>query len=311
MVVFAVSGITGQVGSAVARTLLAEKRRVRAVLRDAKKGPPWAVRGCQVALADMNDAASLADAFSGTEGVFVMLPPIFDPSPGFPEARAIVAALRSALERARPNKVVCLSTVGAQVKRSNLLTQLTILEHELGDLPMPVTFLRPAWFMENFAWDVAPARDDGVIHSFLQPLDKRLPMVATADVGRVAAELLLEDWSGTRIVELEGPRRIAPITVASTFSQILGRPVGIEAVPRAQWETLFRSQGMKHPEPRMQMLDGFNAGWIDFEGGESHTLKGKVELEAVLKGLAAASRTQRRKADVQRGNVLRAIPPGR
>jgi hypothetical protein len=38
----------------------------------------------------------------GREGVFVLVPPNFDPQPGFPEARAIGAALRSALETARP-----------------------------------------------------------------------------------------------------------------------------------------------------------------------------------------------------------------
>ena len=33
------------------------------------------------------------------------------------------------------------------------------------------------------------------------------------------------------------------------------------------------------------MLDGFNAGWIAFEGGEAGSLKGNVDLEEVLKGL--------------------------
>lgn len=149
---YAVVGITGQVGGAVARKLLADRQRVRAVLRDANRGLPWAVRGCEMARADLHDAKSLTAAFDGVEGVFAMLPTLFDPSPGFPEARAMIASLSSALAAARPPRVVCLSTVGAQARRQNLLTQLTILEQELGELPLPVTFLRPAWFMENFAW---------------------------------------------------------------------------------------------------------------------------------------------------------------
>jgi hypothetical protein len=59
----------------------------------------------------------------------------------------------------------------------------------------------------------------------------------------------------------------------------------MDAVPRASWEQLFRSQGMKNPEPRIRMLDGFNEGWIDFEGGAIGTRKGVVTLEAVLKKL--------------------------
>ena len=140
--------------------------------------------------------------------------------------------------------------------------------------------------MDNFAWDIAPARTTGVVSSFLQPLDRHFPMVATEDVGRVAAELLQDDRTGRRVVELEGPRRIAPVEVARALSEVLGRAVRADAVPRDKWEALFTSQGMKHPKPRIEMLDGFNEGWIDFEGGESHTLKGRIELKAVLETLS-------------------------
>jgi uncharacterized protein YbjT (DUF2867 family) len=282
---YAITGITGQVGGAVARALLAEDRPVRAVVRDAGKGALWQQRGCEVAVADVNDTRALAAAFAGTEGVFVLIPPLFDPKPGFPEVRVIVAALRSALEAARPARVVCLSTIGAQATRPNLLNQLAIMEQTLGDLQMPIAFLRAAWFIENSAWDVAPARDAGVIPSFLQPLDRPVPMVATADIGRVGAELLQQSWSGQRVVELEGPRRVTPNDVAAAFSKILARPVRMEAVPRNTWATLFESQGMKNPTPRIQMLDGFNEGWIEFESGEEGSTKGTVELETVLEGL--------------------------
>jgi uncharacterized protein YbjT (DUF2867 family) len=241
--------------------------------------------GCSVAIAEMNDAKALTAAFKDATGVFILLPPIFDPSPGFPETRATIMALQSALEAARPAKVVCLSTIGAQATQENLLSQLGLMEQSLGELPMPTTFLRPAWFMENCSWDVAPARETGVIHSFLQPLDKPLAMVATADVGRVAAELLQENWSGHRIVELQGPTRIAPVDIAATFTDLLGRSVKVQAVPRETWETLFRSQGMTNPLPRMQMLDGFNQGWLDFEYGEANRRKGRITLKEVLSAL--------------------------
>jgi uncharacterized protein YbjT (DUF2867 family) len=282
---YAIMGVTGQIGGVVASTLLAARLPVRAVVRDASKGRAWADRGCELALANIEDAASLTAAFRAAEGVFVLAPPNFDPSPDFPEARAIGVALRTALEAARPGRVVYLSTIGAQATRPNLLTQHTIIEQAIGASPVPITFLRPAWFMENSSWDVAPARGPGVIPSFLQPLDRPVPMVATAEIGRVAAELLQETWSGRRVVELEGPRRVTPNDIGATFAELLGRPVRMEVVPRESWETLFKSQGMKNPLPRIQMLDGFNEGWIDFELGEAGSRKGSVALETVLKGL--------------------------
>jgi uncharacterized protein YbjT (DUF2867 family) len=281
---YAVTGITGNVGGETARALLAAGRTVRAVVRDAGKGATWAAKGCEVAVADLGDSESLARAFAGTEGVFAMVPPVFDPGLDFPEARAAAANLYAALEKARPGRVVYLSTIGAQAKESNLLTQHTIIEDVLRELPAPVTFLRPGWFMENFAWDVPSARN-GAISSFLQPLDRRQPMVATADIGQLAAGLLAENWRGHRVVELEGPRRVSPQDAADAFSELLGREVRAEIVPRASWESLFRAQGMKNPEPRIRMLDGFNEGWMEFEGGQSGSRKGKVELKTVLKEL--------------------------
>jgi NAD(P)H dehydrogenase (quinone) len=282
---FAITGVTGNVGGQVARNLLAAKQPVRAVMRDVRKGEVWAQLGCELAGADINDAAELTAAFLGADGAFVLVPPNFDPLPDFPEARAIADTLRSALEVARPRRVVYLSTIGAQATQSNLLTQHTIIEQALRDLPMPIVFLRPAWFMENFMWDVAPATSKGVVPSFLQPLDKMYPMVATADIARAAAELLQEKWTGRRVVELEGPHRVTPNEVAAAFTNLLGRPVKMEAVPRATWEALFKSQGMKNPTPRIQMLDGFNEGWIEFENGEAGSRKGSVEIETVLKTL--------------------------
>jgi uncharacterized protein YbjT (DUF2867 family) len=284
---FAVTGITGQVGGATARTLLDTGLSVRAVMRDAAKGAAWRESGCEIALADMKDAAALTDALSGVDGIFVIMPPIFDPTPGFPEARAIITAVTKAIGVAKPSKVVCLSTIGAQATQLNLLNQLGLLEQALGAVQSPVCFLRAAWFMENAAWDVAPARDTGVVPSFLQPLDKPVPMVATADIGHLAATLLQEIWTGRRIVELEGPRRITPNRVAATFAEILGRPVRMEPVPRDTWEGLFASQGMKNPTPRARMLDGFNEGWIEFENGEQSSRKGRTELKTVLKQLLA------------------------
>jgi uncharacterized protein YbjT (DUF2867 family) len=282
---YAITGITGRIGGGVARALLAANQSVRAVVRDIGKGAAWAERGCELAVADMNDATTVTAAFKGVEGVFVLLPPNFDPTPGFPEARRMATAMQSALEAASPPKALFLSTIGAQATRSNLLTQLTIMEESLRELRMPITFLRPAWFVENYTWDVAAARANGVIPSFLQPLDKPVRMVATADVIRVAATLLQETGSDQRIVELEGPRRVTPNEIAAAFSNILGRPVRAEVVPRETWEELFKSQGMKNPLPRIRMLDGFNEGWIEFEGGVDGSLKGNVSFDTVLQAI--------------------------
>ena len=281
---YAVMGVTGKVGGAAARALLEAGAPVRAIVRDAKKGEAWSAQA-DVALADIHDTPALAAALAGCEGVFVMLPPMFDPSPGFPEAAAMISGLKAALLQAAPGRIVVLSTIGAEATQPNLLNQLGMLEQALADLPMPVTFLRAAWFIENAAWDVAPARDAGVIRSYLQPLDRPVPMISSEDVGRAAAALLQAPWAGHRVVELEAAERVTPLDLAQAFAEALGRPVRAEAVPRSEWETIFRAEGVRNPQPRMQMLDGFNAGWIDFPDRGAGARKGAISLKQAVAAL--------------------------
>lgn len=283
---FAITGITGQVGGKLAMELLSSGRQVRAVLRDEAKAAAWAARGCEIALADMDNADALRRAFTAVEGVFVLLPSNFDPAPGFPEVRRYLSALVEALRAAAPARVVCLSTIGAQATQENLLTQLQLVEQALSQLPMPVTFLRAAWFMENAAFDLDGARQHGVIPTFLQPTDKPVPMVATLDVARLAARLLQQESAAHRVVELEGPHRVSPDELAATFAKVLQKDVVANPVPRASWESLFRAQGMRNPQPRCRMLDGFNEGWIAFEHVPEH---GDTPLEAVLRAVVGTA----------------------
>ena len=164
-----------------------------------------------------------------------------------------------------------------------------MLEAALRALPLQLAILRPAWFIDNFAWDVASARETGIIHSFLQPTDKAFPMVAAKDVGRAAAELIQTEWTGVRVAELEGPRRLTPNDIAGTFASVIGKPVRAVPVPRDSWEGLFRAQGMKNPGPRMRMLDGFNEGWIVFQDDGRKAIKGRTDATEVIATLVAGT----------------------
>ncbi|MFM0290727.1 NmrA family NAD(P)-binding protein [Paraburkholderia megapolitana] len=284
---FAITGITGKVGGIVARSLLAKGLPVRAIVRDAEKGKPWADLGCEVAIAEIEDSDALASAFKGTDGVFFMTPPNYNPEPGFPQTQRNCVSVKRAIEIARPGKIVFLSTVGAHVSEPNLLNNSSMTEQMLSSVDVPVCMLRAAWFMENAAWDVEDARS-GVLSSFLQPLDHPIPMVAAKDIGHTAAALLTESWSGHRIVELEGPGRYSANDIAAGFSAALGSAVRVRAVPRDTWEALFKSQGMSYPMPRIRMIDGFNEGWIDFEGGNAIERRfGTIALDTVLRELVS------------------------
>jgi len=94
--------------------------------------------------------------------------------------------------------------------------------------------------------------------------------------------LLQEASEGHRVVELEGPARVSPADLARALGQALGRDVVAQPVPRAEWEALFRAQGMGNPVQRMRMIDGFNEGWIAFGAGAR---KGGTSVRCVIEGL--------------------------
>jgi NAD(P)H dehydrogenase (quinone) len=291
---FTIVGITGRVGGSTAGTLLAAGKKVRGIVRDKANAAHWAKQGVELLQGNLDDIAALTEAFRGSEGIFVMVPPYYAPTPGFPETRNIVAKIRAALAAAKPKKVVYLSSVGAQHEHDlGLITQSHILEEEMRTLPGANAFIRAAWFLENYEWDVQPAQQQGEMDLYLTP-DRSIPMVATQDIGELAAKTLQQEWTGNRILELEGPERYSPAAAVAAFSAVLGRPVIGRPIPRSEWHRLFVQQGTAEGRTasRIEMLDGFNSGWIDFAGNGTEHFKGKTTLEEVIRSLIAKNRAR-------------------
>ena len=282
---YAVMGITGNVGGAVARTLLAKGEKVRGIVRNPEKAAEWQKQGAELFKADYDDFDALTAAFTGVAGVFVMVPPNFAPALGFPETKATLKVLHEALSRVQPSNVVYLSSIGAeQASGLGLITSSHLLEETLGDLPFSHAFLRAGWFIENSAGDVVSARNEGKILVQLHPLNRKFPLVATEDIGKVGAETLTQSWTGIRRIEVAGPEGYSPIDIADAFADAVGRPVEAIAVPRAEWETLWISQGMPkgRTAPRAEMVDGFNSGWIHFGVRDTEHVDGATPLREVI-----------------------------
>ena len=287
---YAIVGITGRVGGAIAENLLAQGEQIRAIVRNPEKAARWRDCGAEIAVADVDDPNALASAFAGMHGVFLVIPPNFAPAPGFPETRKTLASYRSALAKALPKKAVYLSSIGAeQTSGLGLITSLHLLERTLGDLPIPQAFLRAGWFMENHAWDVTTAQSEGRIFSNLFPLDRKFSLVATADIGKAGADVLRQEWAGTRCIEVAGPEQYSPNDIARALSNALGRRIEAVAVPRERWTEFFVSQGMPEgrTEPRAEMVDGFNSGWIHFGVPGTEHVTGTTSLTSVITKLVA------------------------
>jgi uncharacterized protein YbjT (DUF2867 family) len=115
-------------------------------------------------------------------------------------------------------------------------------------------------------------------------------MVATADVGRAAAALLQEGWTGQRIVTLAGPADYAPDDVAASVAAALGKPVDVAVVPEAQWPDALADAGFSTAALAgfIEMTRGLNGPHIDIGSDPAaFAWAGTTPLEKVIAGLVA------------------------
>jgi len=268
---FLVLGITGRIGGAVARHLLAQGKQVRALVRDRAKAADWANQGVALVDGDWNDADAITRALQGVEGAFVMLPPVYMPSRDFTESKVLIAAYAKALKSVRLPRLVVLSSNGAE-KTSGLgaITPLSLLERDLRALPYPHAFIRPGSFYENFLYGLQ-AGQSGALPVLYARTGEKFPMSATEDIGAEAARLLTgRAWTGKRVIELGA--MVSSDELAAQLGAVLGRDVTAQALPREAWVPTLERMGFPNGQTWAfeEVYDGVNAHWIGFgvEGAE-------------------------------------------
>jgi uncharacterized protein YbjT (DUF2867 family) len=258
---FVVTGATGNTGSVVAATLLDAGKEVTVVVRSAKKADPWKARGARVVEADLRDTRVLASAFRGASGAYLMLPPAFDAVDYQAERAAIAQAYAAAAAEAHLPHAVFLSSFGAQhASGTGAILTLRAAETALARIPV-LTALRPSWFFENFLPALPAAQSEGVLNGFINPRVV-VPMIATRDIGAVAAELLLHPPSQAGVVEITGPEDHTMEDIAAVLSEVFSRPVRYQAAPPEAAIGIFAHMGMTQDAARVmaELFDGVNKG---------------------------------------------------
>lgn len=266
---YVVLGATGNTGSVVAETLLAAGEKVRVVGRSAEKLATFAKKGAEVVTLDVEDGAALARALTGAKGVYLLLPPDPTSTDFIARGKRLAESYATALTTAKVPHAVLLSSVGAErAGGTGPIVTVGNTERRLSDVKGTVfTFVRAAYFMENVAANLHPMRTDGVLPSFGDP-GPRFDMVATVDIGKVAAHALLSPPKATEVVELSGPTEVSFDDAAAAFATALGRPVKALRLPIETMVPTLTGFGMS---PHMaglyrEMTEAFGKGEVHFTG---------------------------------------------
>ncbi|WP_062351952.1 NAD(P)H-binding protein [Herbidospora yilanensis] len=241
---YAITGVTGHVGGAAARELLGRGEQVRAVVRDAAKGGEWSAAGARVAVADLGDRAALAEALRGCAGAFVLLPT--DVARDDPDAahRTLADTIAAAVRDSGVPHVVLLSSIGAELAEgTGPIRWLHHLENGLRATGARVTALRSWHFQEKAELLLGAVLGQGVYPVFADSADVPTTMIATRDIGVVAAEALLSPAATSEVVDLDGPR-YTERQVAGELSAALGRPLQVVTIPHAGWTGALVDAGL-------------------------------------------------------------------
>lgn len=284
---YVVAGATGRVGSATARYLLAAGAEVRVLVRRRADADAWEVQGAEARVAALDDRVALGDALEGCSGFFVLLP--FDLSVDDLDAHAdaLIASIAGSVADRHLPHVVMLSSGGADLAEgTGPITGLHRLEQALLATGTTVTALRSGHFQEKVADVLGIARDAGVYPVFAASADAPHPMVATQDLGTVAARALLSPPASSEMVDIIGPA-YSERDVATALGNAFGRELHVVTIPHDGWAGALAEAGFRpHIAESLAELYRADQGGLLAPRGD-RSIRVATKIEATIAGLLA------------------------
>ncbi|MDA1362821.1 NAD(P)H-binding protein [Glycomyces luteolus] len=221
-----ITGATGNVGSNVIEQLKALDPSVelRALTRNPEAALP---EGVEIVVGDLAAPDTLADAFKDVDAVHFI---------NF--AGAGYGALPD------PDALVALAEA-AGVRRATVLGGVATgpLEQALAASAIETTYLHPVEFMSNAAmWWAEPVKADSRIR---EPFGDRLSaMVHPADIGAVAAKVLLEGGYDDESLVITGPEVLTMQEKVRVLGEAIGREIEFVELTVEEAHEKWRGEGM-------------------------------------------------------------------
>jgi uncharacterized protein YbjT (DUF2867 family) len=264
---YVVLGAGGNTGHIVAKSLLAEQKKVRVVGRNAAHLQPFAAQGAEVFIGDLSDASAVNKALQQADSAYVMIPP--NPTSKDPRGyqEHVSDNIAAAVKSTGVKNVVVLSSIGADKSSgTGPVIGLHDFEQKIDHIDgANVLFLRAAYFMENTLAQAAIIRMIGSSAGPLRP-DLKIPMIATRDIGTAAADALLQlSFRGKQTRELLGHRDLNYNEIAAIIGNAIGKPdLKYIQAPDDQVRAGMVQSGMSDQVARLliEMAQALNSGYM-------------------------------------------------
>lgn len=235
----AVVGATGNTGRATVKELRALGENPRCIVRNADKAREVLGADADIAIADVDDRASLEQALAGVERVFVVTG--HNPKSGDQQINIIEAAKAAGakfLLKVSGGRAVVGPDAESVVGRGH-----HAVEEALKTSGLAWCILRPGLFMQNTFAAAASIKNDGkIVLAF--PKDVAISFTDVRDTAAIAARILHEpDTHAGKVYEFTGARTTWG-EFAQVFSDVLGKPVTYIGASLEAAEQAMKGRGM-------------------------------------------------------------------
>ena len=215
------TGITGNIGGATARELLAKGVRFRALTRDIVKASGWAEQGVELVQGDLEDADAVKRALSGVDRALLVMPN------GEHQERAELAFIRTAKAAGLPWVLKLSSPEAVRGTTSPIPLAHIAAEDAIIASGMKWTLIRPSFFMQNFRGSVKAARATGKLS---MPMGNgTIAVTDNNDAGAFIAHVLTDPDAARhhgQCYDITGPDPVMTFSdVARLLSEVIGQPV--------------------------------------------------------------------------------------
>lgn len=263
-----ITGATGNVGSELILHLTGKGLTILAGVRNPREPHPlFDFPDVQPIAFDFTNPATFAAALAGVSTLFLLRPPQLADVPRY------FAPLVRASQNAGVSHIVFLSVQGAGTNRWIPHHKIELLVQNSG---IPYTFLRPAYFMQNFTTTLLPdIQNKNLI--YLPAGKAKFTLVDLRDVGAAGAAVLLQPQAHrNRAYDFTSMEQLDFASMAAILSAAAGKAIRFHSPNLISFFRTKRNEGlsptpigiwiMLHYLPRFQSPPVMGNGVADITG---------------------------------------------
>lgn len=271
-----VLGATGTVGSKISEILLSQGHQVTLIARHTEKLEKYRSLGAEIIAGDITHVQVLTEAFKNADSAFVLLPDNVKAEHTRAYQRQVTGILIEAIEKSGIRYIVNMSSLGSHMHEGNgIMAGTAEQEVRLNQLnDVNVLHIRSAYFMENFLRTIGMVKKAG-FNATVADGDHAIPMVATADVAKIAAAHLANlDFHDKSVRAVMGPRDYTYREFTSIIGSAIGNPeLPYVQLPPEQVKQAFSGNGFSEDFTNnlIEMGTAIKSGFMNYQKRDDST----------------------------------------